>query len=152
MKKLAIILTIVATTAMIFSSCGKYEEGPSVSLLTKKARITGTWTLTETTYNGVVQDITGYTMSTTLEKDGTGEMALSGSYMGFTFNTTTELEWEFNDTKETLRVRYKEADATVWEEWTESTITKLTNSEFWMEDTETEGGVTYVTVSKMTKD
>jgi len=152
MKKLAIILTILATTAMIFSSCGKYEEGPSVSLLTKKARITGTWTLTETTHNGVVQDMTGYSISTTLDKDGTGTSTATGEYLGMTISSTTKVEWEFNDTKESIRTRYADEDGIFAEDWEETTITKLTNSEFWTEGTETENGVAIITIVKMTKD
>ncbi len=148
MKKLAIIFTIVAATAMILSSCGKYEEGPAFSLLPKTSRITGTWTLTEITTDGVVEDLEGMTMTQTLEKDGTGSASVSWS--GFTFST--DLEWEFNDTKEALRVRTKDADATEWDEWSESTITKLTNSECWIEDTDTENNVTIVSVAKYTKD
>ncbi|MBN2777647.1 MAG: hypothetical protein JXR36_08385 [Bacteroidales bacterium] len=149
MKKLAIILTIVAATAMIFSSCGKYDEGPAFSLLTKKARITGTWTLSEMTANDSVQDITGVTMKYTLEKDGTG----SGEFGwgGLTF--TSDIEWEFDDTKENLRVKSKDPITGEWDtEWAESKIIRLTNSECWMEETDTEGGLEIVTVTKMVKE
>lgn len=152
MKKLAIIFTILATTAMIFSSCGKYEEGPSVSLLTKKARLTGTWELVSSETNGTAIDFGDVVSKTTLEKDGTGSMSISGSYLGFTYNSTSDLEWEFNDTKEAIKVRFKEVDDTEWDEWEESTIIKLTNKELWLEDVETEYGVTSTTISKMEKE
>ncbi|PLX09689.1 MAG: hypothetical protein C0596_01325 [Marinilabiliales bacterium] len=148
MKKFAIILTIVAATAMIFSSCGKYEEGPAFSLLTKKARITGTWTLSEMTIDGEVQDLAGMTTTTVLEKDGTGSM--TASFGGFSFSA--DIEWEFDDTKENLRTRTYDADSEEWSDWSETKITKLTNSECWMEDSETVGEVTVVTVTKMTKE
>jgi len=148
MKKLAIILTIVAATAMIFSSCGKYEEGPSFTVLSKKARVTGVWDFTEMTVDGTVIDMQGMTMKTTILKDGTGTAAMTWA----SITIENDLEWEFNDTKETLRMRTKDADDTEWSEWTESTISKLTNSELWMQDTEEDGGVDVVTVTKMTKE
>ncbi|MDD2634914.1 MAG: hypothetical protein PHW82_05385 [Bacteroidales bacterium] len=148
MKKLAIILTIVAATAMIFSSCGKYEEGPSVSLLTKKARITGTWTHVETTINGTAYP-SEYSISTTLEKDGTG--AIAGSMGGITMSV--DIEWEFNDSKESIRIREKDADSsTGWDEWSESKIIRLTNKECWLQDTEIENGISIITISKMEKE
>lgn len=148
MKKLAIILTMVAATAMIFSSCGKYEEGPAFSLLTKKARLTGTWTMTEMTVDGEVQDMQGVTSTTTLEKDGTGTVTASMS--GFSFSA--DIEWEFDDTKENLRTRTYDSDSETWSDWSETKILKLTNSECWMEDTETYNDVEVVTITKMTKE
>ena len=149
MKKLAIILTIVAATAMIFSSCGKYEQGPGISLLTKKARITGTWVQGETTTNGIVHPTEDYSSKITLEKDGTG--MVTGSWGGFTISI--DIEWEFNDSKETIRIREKDEDfATGWAEWSESEIIRLTNKECWMQDTEIEDGITYTTLTKFEKE
>ncbi len=148
MKRFAIILTIVAATAMIFSACGKYEEGPALSLLTKSARITGTWTMTEMTSNDVVQDMQGVVIKTILEKDGTGTMTYSVS--GFSFSS--DLEWKFDDTKENLMSRVKETGATEFGEWSSSEIIKLTNSECWLRAVNTVNSVTVTTISKMTKD
>ena len=149
MKKLAIILTIVAATAMIFSSCGKYDEGPGFSLLTKKARITGTWTLSEITENGTAVDVTDVTLKYTLEKDGTGSTV--AGWGGMTF--TSDIEWEFDDTKENLKIKSKNPITGEWEEeWTESKIIRLTNSECWTEDIENEDGVEIVSVIKLVKE
>jgi len=148
MKKIAIIFSIVAAATMVLSSCAKYEEGPSFTLLTKKARITGVWTVTEITTNGTVVDMGGTVIKTTLEKDGTGTMTLTwGSII-----ITSDLEWEFDEEKEHLRTRVKEVDETEWEEWDEAEIIKLTNSECWVREIETENSVTITTISKMTKE
>lgn len=152
MKKLAIILTIVAATAMIFSSCGKYEEGPAFSLLTKKARITGTWTITEMSTDGTIIDLQGTVMKQTLEKDGTGTFTASGEYLGMTISTTSNLEWRFDDTKENIEVRIADEDGNFDDDWDSSKIIKLTNSECWVEDTETENDITYTTITKLTKE
>ncbi|MDD3741166.1 MAG: hypothetical protein PHH30_07985 [Bacteroidales bacterium] len=148
MKKFAIILSIFIATTMILSSCGKYEEGPSFTLLSKTARVTGVWTVTEVTVNGTVEDLEGMVMKTTLEKDGTGTMSMTWSEFTFTF----DLEWEFDDAKENLRTRTKAADETEFGDWEEGEIIRLTNSECWVRTVETEGGVTVTTISKMTKE
>lgn len=146
MKKIAIILTIVATTAMIFSSCGKYDEGPGISLLTKKARITGTWEWKEQIVNNnTIPQSLDYSIEITFEKDGSGKMALLSSG----FSVSTPLEWEFNDSKETLKTRQKDGDE--WEEWENTKILRLTNSELWTEDSKVEDGVTVVTITKFEK-
>jgi hypothetical protein len=151
MKKLAIILLVVTATTMIFTACGKYEEGPAFSLLTKKARIVGSWTLTEVTNNGAIQDISQYSMSPTFEKDGTGKYTVSFLLLGTNYSYTGDLEWEFNDTKESLRSRMKNEDG-VFESWNEATILKLTNSECWLSSVDTTDGVVYTSISKYTKD
>jgi hypothetical protein len=146
MKRFAIILTVVAATAMLFSSCGKYEEGPSFSLLTKKARIAGEWTVTEVSVDGDVQDMEGASMVYTMEKDGTGSAKVTWGGFSFEF----EAEWEFDEAKENLRVRTKDENDE-WDEWAESEIIRLTNSELWMRDVETVANVDIVTITKLTK-
>jgi hypothetical protein len=171
MKKLAIILIIVAATAMIFSSCGKYEEGPSFTVLTKKARVTGTWTTTEFIFDGETisaedfftglfeifgVEVSEFKQTTTLEKDGTGTTTDSYILATILVTETSNVEWEFDDTKEALRMRTQDSETDVWGVWSESKITKLTNSELWTEETETiqtaDGDVEYITVVKMTKE
>ena len=43
--KSILFLAAAAVTVLNFQSCGKYEDGPSFSLRTKKARLTGEWEL-----------------------------------------------------------------------------------------------------------
>jgi hypothetical protein len=74
---------MLAIVAIVFTGCGKYEDGPAFSLRSKNARLQGEWEMTEAegpdfTYNGSVYTyIDGfsypYTYSMTLEKDGTFE-------------------------------------------------------------------------------
>lgn len=153
MKKLAIILTFVAATAMIFSSCGKYDEGPGISLLTKKARITGTWVQHEMTVNGILvdwdelEDLNNTEIKMTFDKDGTGKTTIVWGTVSISFG----LEWEFNDSKESLKIREKD-DEDGWDEWEEKTIIRLTNKELWVKDIEIEDGETIVTITKMKKE
>ena len=45
-KFLTVVLIALFSISSVLTSCGKYEEGPSFTLLTKKMRVTGEWTLT----------------------------------------------------------------------------------------------------------
>jgi hypothetical protein len=131
MKKLIYITLILAATTIVFSSCGKYEEGPAISLLSKTARITGEWVLDSHYYNGEEQELTEYdNVVVELLKDGTG--TLEAPFFG---NTTLsiDLEWEFDGDKENLRTRIKDPDTGSWQSWEESKILMLKNNEMWLE-------------------
>jgi hypothetical protein len=147
MKKIGIILSIVAGFAILFTACGKYEEGPAFSLKTKKARIVGTWGIKEITVNGNVQDLGGFANRTfELKKDGTGK--LNTSFFGTTISV--DMEWKFDDNKENLMIRMKNQN-NEWKEWKSSEIIKLTSSELWFRDVETENGETITTITKLEK-
>ena len=62
---------LLAVSAIAVASCGKYEEGPGFSLLSKKARIVGEWSLSSMTVNGQSQDLSGTTVAVNIKKDGT---------------------------------------------------------------------------------
>ncbi|MDR2010116.1 MAG: hypothetical protein LBQ22_06505 [Bacteroidales bacterium] len=130
MKKLSIILSAIAVIAMLFSSCGKYEEGPSFSLATKKARLKGTWELTETKVNGEVIDLadiigsigsevgdsiinlvdqdlgilaaTNAITIVTFDKNGNGSFDFSMSILSV---LNGDIEWDFANSKEDLNIK-----------------------------------------------
>jgi len=87
MKKF-IFSGVIALIATAVVSCGKYEEGPAFSLLTKKMRLTGDWTLENYTSDG--QDITNFVQAAwgsaewQIEKDGnyhiTGNVNENGTW------------------------------------------------------------------------
>ncbi|HET7819657.1 MAG TPA: hypothetical protein VFL70_10155 [Bacteroidia bacterium] len=46
MKKISkIIFVAVLISSTLFTSCGKYEEGPKISFASKKGRLTRKWVL-----------------------------------------------------------------------------------------------------------
>lgn len=129
-----IFFTFVLAAIFVISSCGKYEEGPKFSLLSKKARLTGVWKIEKIIQNGQEQELDDYTKNTTVEfmKDGKGKVT-------FVYNSLTfalDMEWEFSDDKKELRTRVKDPMSSQWSEWTESTILRLTNKELWTLDEE----------------
>ncbi|MCK9480292.1 MAG: lipocalin family protein [Bacteroidia bacterium] len=128
MKKFYFTQLFAATlmfVAVNFTSCKKYEEGPSMSLRSKKARLAGEWKLDKVIYNG--KDITSEflqlmgTVELNIEKDGTAEM--------FYGTQRDESTWEFNSGKD--KVIFTD---TRDKETTTLTILRLTNSEFFAEE------------------
>jgi|LakMenEpi03Aug12_release.lakeMendotaPanAssembly.Ray.scaffolds.fasta_scaffold46158_5 hypothetical protein len=53
MKKLLTFLFILSVGVIFFTACRKYEEGPNISLRTKKARVTNNWRVESAEVNGV---------------------------------------------------------------------------------------------------
>ena len=127
MKK-ALLATTAIVSLLAVSSCGKYEEGPGVSLLTKKARLTGVW--------DVKEYISGNT-TTTDNSDDTFEFVKDGSFIIKSGSTSTEGTWEFTSDKEKLKTAFSYTiGSTTYTSTDESTIIRLTNTELWTKDSD----------------
>jgi len=150
MKKHIFALTAVMAVLFMFSSCGKYEEGPSFSLLTKKARITGIWKIEKQLVNGVEVALDEMFQGTSIEliKDGTGKISMSIGPLIL----NVDLEWEFSDDKMQIKLRMKdETDPTKWGEWEVQDILRLTNKECWLQSESIEDSVKVVSEMHLTK-
>ena len=124
-KAISLSLPLLFVAAALFTGCGKYEEGPGLSLMSKKGRLAGTWTVEKatSTSGGISVDVTSAfaNMSWTYEKDGTYK---------FTWGALTETgSWEFGDKKETVITTDSTNDKDT------ATIYRLKNKEFWTKDT-----------------
>jgi hypothetical protein len=121
MKKLSLLLVVVATS-LITASCGKYDEGPSISLRTKTARITGDWKQVAINDSTITDDAIS-----TINKDGTysitdGTFSLDGT-------------WAFTDDKTGVIYSFEVTIGTTTSILSDtSTIIRLTNSELWTRD------------------
>ncbi len=60
MKRIANLLFFAFVLVVSISSCRKYEEGPNVSLRTKKARVTNNWKYESAQVNGVEVSLDPY--------------------------------------------------------------------------------------------
>ncbi len=183
MRKSAIILAVIAISAVLLSSCGKYEEGPAFSLATKKARLKGTWKVSEIKMNDEVIDlsnvditeITGNnsTVSISLklkfDKDGDGKamIAISSPAYPFALPFERNLNWEFSNSKENLRIKIEQRVPDVIDiperliedipelfspDWVEFEIIRLTRKELWLRSTETGNGIETKTEMKLDKE
>jgi hypothetical protein len=56
MKKTAFFTTLILATILLVA-CKKYEEGPTLSLRSKTARVAGNWTLESYTVDGQDQTV-----------------------------------------------------------------------------------------------
>ena len=119
---------ILLGTATLVSSCNKYEEGPSFSLLSAKMRITGDWTATAMTVNNEDTDMTNLDITVSINNDGTFSSetvttivigSLSSSYTSSEAGT-----WDFNSDKTSVLMMVDGASTA-----TEATILKLENKE-----------------------
>jgi len=142
MKKQLFNLSLILALTVLFTACGKYEDGPAFSLLTKKMRITGEWKIEKMFKNDTEQQLSADAQNSSMliEGDGTGKM----TYTSNAITIAVDFEWEFGDNKESFKVRTKKLDGT-WDEWDESDIVRLTNSELWIKDISTITTDVYIT-------
>lgn len=133
MKKFIIAGLIVAAGFSTFTvtSCNKYEDGPKISLLTKKARLCGDWALEAYLVNDVdqtsaYQSVVGTNFEWDIEKDGTYKM--SGN---FTDNGT----WELGEDKDDVRFLSSAANSTE----VSYRILRLKSKELWLRYTAPNG-------------
>lgn len=126
MTKTFKLISILFASMLIFgTSCSKYENGPKLSLRSKKARLVNTWELTESKDGDT--DISEFSKGATIKinKDGTYE---TGGTTKLGAVTAVKGKWEFSSDK--TKVIYTEDGQTAADKWT---ITKLKNDELWLE-------------------
>lgn len=117
------------------ASCGKYEEGPSLSLRAKKARLVGEWSIDAVTEDGV--DITAAVV-TALGSDAKLHIEKDETYHVHGL-AEDEGTWKFGDKKETVIFQSNVAGA----EAEDYTILKLKNNELWLKHVHTDGTLIY---------
>lgn len=123
MKKTNLLALIAVCSLVLLGGCKKYEEGPSLSLKSKKARVANEWKV-DYAFDyvdniDVLQDYVGETW--TFEKDGEwterdfGVIDKSGT-------------WEFVSDKESLLIKKADAKLDYYD------ILKLKEKEMWLKD------------------
>lgn len=126
MKKIAIIMALILGVS---TGCKKYEEGPVISLRTKKARVANTWKIEKAFNDG--QDVTSsydqYELY--MSKDGDAKLVTIYAYGDFTGEFETDGTWKFEDSKETLVLDYEDDDADE-----KYQILKLKENELWLRE------------------
>lgn len=127
MKKVKLLFVVLFLSTIALTSCGKYDEGPSISLRSKTARITGEWKLVKQEYNGVdvALDADDKSMVMNIQKDGV--YVLTSSYGSFTGT------WEFSSDKTKFITNFVILGQTTT---SEETILRLTNKELILESIE----------------
>ena len=124
---------IIAASAMIYS-CGKYEEGPKMSLASKKGRLANTWVFESQFKNGT--DITSQAASYYTNESET--YAKDGGYTYSVSGVALTGKWEFLDGKEDVKITMAgSTDPDTMH------VVRLTSKELWTKDMD--GSDTYIT-------
>lgn len=127
MKTLRIQLLSLLTLAFLVSSCKKYEDGPVVSLVPKKDRVTNFWEVEKAYENG--DDVTTSYEQYELDLRNDNSATLKARYEGGAGAVVFETDgtWEFQNKKADLYLDYEndEADETY-------IILRLTKDELWL--------------------
>ena len=109
-----LFLSIAVIISLAITSCGKYEDGPGFSLLTKTARMTNKWEL-----KSVDGEVEAGLVVLDLKKDG----SMSINEDGYIIDGS----WEFSYDKEDLRL-------SIFGDEVDLKIRRLTNKELWLEN------------------
>ena len=126
MKKIVTILVLGMVIGLaIFSSCGKYDEGPSLSLRSKKSRVVNTWVIEKYLVNG--------NDATTIMLAVYGEHSLifksDDSYEFSTVPGRKTGTWSFDSKKEKLEFQESATNVKYNQK-----IMRLTANEMWLLD------------------
>jgi len=124
---------LVASILLVFSGCKKYEDGPVFSLLTKKARLTGEWSLDSYSVNEADQTsifllLAGNNFKLKIAKDD------KYSIVG---NLAEEGTWKLTEDKNDIVFRPKNYGdpEKIYR------ILRLKNKELWFKQTQSTGNV-----------
>ncbi len=100
MKKLFILgVAAMLATGVATTSCSKYDEGSKFTILTKKARVDGDWTVESTENNGTITAIpSGESMKMSFKKDNT----YTSTYSFGSLSSTETGKWQFSSDKKNL--------------------------------------------------
>jgi hypothetical protein len=85
--------------SILLLSCGKYEEGPGISLLSKKNRITNVWSLSSRITNSQTTNLSNTTWKVEIKDDETYNS--QATYLGIPFLNESGI-WKFSTDKSQL--------------------------------------------------
>lgn len=147
MKTISRISILLILVSLIFTSCGKYEEGPKISLASKNARLINTWKIDEVFKNGAAQTVTADEKDDYIEakKDG----ILSVTYVSSGYTSTYTGTWEFTADNANLRLTYTGTLIGIpFTSDEEYTILRLTSDELWLEQVDGSNTFEYHYITK----
>ncbi|MBI3509393.1 MAG: hypothetical protein HY064_01935 [Bacteroidetes bacterium] len=131
MKNITIAIAALIIGSFVFSSCKKYEDGPALSIHTKKGRVAGDWEVEKYMEDGVdkTSDYRSIIASEDLKnsKDGTYTISETATSL-FGGGTTSDAgTWEFINSKDDMRTLSNQSGAVA----DTAQIIRLTNKEMW---------------------
>jgi hypothetical protein len=125
--KILTLFVLITLSAVMYTSCKKYEEGPAFSLRSKKARVVGKWKVEKAFNNGNDITSTVNVINPRYEFKKNGDLIVTITFFGVSDSETWK--WEFNDDKE--RIISIEPNGNK----EELQILRLKNKELWVKNT-----------------
>ncbi len=122
--KLKQLIPLALFAALIVAACKKYEEGPAISLRSKKKRVEGVWKIDKKFDAQEEQlQLTSDDLKVRWEFEDTIYREI--------FSGTTQISgtWEFTESKERILVNYED---TTGKYTLDYRILRLTNSDLWL--------------------
>jgi hypothetical protein len=129
---LNITLMCIVCAIIGLSGCKKYEDGPGLSLSSKKSRIAATWEYRKVIYNAIDE--------TALFIGDTWEIKKDGNFNDLWDGNNDPGKWDFALDKEAIDFRYD--DGTIMR----YTIKRLTAKDLWIENVDS-GDTLYLELS-----
>lgn len=107
MRSIKYLVPVGALLLLVLTGCKKYDEGPAISLKSKKARVANTWIIDKAYSKGVdvTKDYDEFILKTTVDGDAT--LAALYSIGAFSFEYETNGTWQFENNKENIAFDYK---------------------------------------------
>lgn len=125
------VAAIVIASAIV-SSCGKYEEGPKISLASKKGRVANTWKIEAFLQDGVDKTadyrLVVASESYDMKKDGAYTTTQTYTLLGGGLTSTDNGTWELIDDNENLKMLSSQTGATA----DTMKIIRLKSNEMWL--------------------
>ena len=139
MKKFSTIaLVSVFALSLVITGCKKYQEGPGITVASKKGRVSAVWNVTESYSDGVLD--TCSTDCTASRAASTTEYSKDGKYTDINvwvvagttvLTTTTTGTWEFSQDKMSILINDDSDSPDQGYVWS-SYILKLKGKEMWL--------------------
>lgn len=125
MKFKTVCILIIASIAI--ASCRKYDNGPGLSLRSKKERIANNWRISQVIDDGqdVTDDYENYRLM--LSKTGSAQLTAKYNWFGATIEYSTSGTWELQSNNERIYMNFDDDDADATYR-----ITKLYEDEMWL--------------------
>ncbi len=123
MKKIKNLLLVLVVTTFALSGCKKYEDGPSFTLKSAKARMVNDWKLDKVYSIDGTTDYTLFFSSSSWELDLSSDYSMTQTVDGVTYTGT----WAFSDEKDSLKLTYSGSTFSAY-------ILKLESNDLWLKD------------------
>lgn len=123
-RPLTSLIVFAVFTTLLFTKCGKYEEGPGFSLASKKSRVANQWQLEEYTYEGEKEELSEEQKETIFQLSHKGKVSAISKKDTLPLGT-----WKFVNNKE--EIEFTDAYFSLKKT---SRILRLTKKEMWLEE------------------